>query len=309
MSVRSALYYRRGAGGKVAIEDMAISTGQRFFVHSVTGTDGTAYGFTPDKPLATIDYAIGLCTASKSDVIYVMPGHVETVAATIAADVAGINIIGIGNGRLRPAITGLTATATCTVSAANVTLKNLRLIGVSGVTTHVQVSADDLTIDSCVFEAGAGPLKTIRVGGQSTVKGSRLLVKDCLFLGTADGPDYCIDFASSCPDNWTVERCKFNFGTYGLDLAAIAARVSAPQGFLIKDCMFMGMDALAIDFNSSSAVSGDGVISDCRIGATADLGATSVEGTIDAGGAQIFNVLVSDTSGARAAFIPLTTAT
>jgi hypothetical protein len=308
MSVRSSLYYRRGAGGKIAIEDMAVSTGSRFFVHATTGSDASGYGFSPDKPFASIDYAVGQCTTLKGDIIYVMPGHAETIAATIAADVIGISIIGIGNGRLRPAITGLTATATVTVSAANILLKNLRIIGVSGSSSNIQVTADDLTIDSCVLEAGAGPLKTIRVGGAATVKGTRLHVKDCLFLGTADGPDYAIDFASSCPDNWIVERCKFNYGTFGLDNAGIAVRVSAPQGFLISNCLFMGMDALAIDINSSSAASGDGMITDCRIGASADLGATSVEGTIDPGGAQMFNILVSDASGVRAAYIPLTTA-
>lgn len=105
MSVRSSLYYRRGSGGKVAIEDMSVSTGKRFFVdsgNSAAADDSTA-GFTPDKPIATLAYAVSACTANKGDIIYLMPGHNENIAdAQIAIDKAGVSVIGMGSGTLRP---------------------------------------------------------------------------------------------------------------------------------------------------------------------------------------------------------------
>jgi hypothetical protein len=56
-----------------------------------------------------------------------MPGHAETIAAAsgITADVAGISIIGLGNGSLRPTITWSATASTFVVSAANVTISNI----------------------------------------------------------------------------------------------------------------------------------------------------------------------------------------
>ena len=48
------------------LED-AVSTGKRFWVSSVTGSDTLCDGYSPDTPLATVDAAIGLCAANKGD--------------------------------------------------------------------------------------------------------------------------------------------------------------------------------------------------------------------------------------------------
>jgi hypothetical protein len=86
------------------------------------GTDSTL-------PLATVDAAIGKCTASVGDVIVLMPGHAETVTASnIAHDVAGVTIIGLGVGSNRPTFTYGAAAATITVSAANAVWRNCRFI-------------------------------------------------------------------------------------------------------------------------------------------------------------------------------------
>lgn len=104
------------------------TTGKVLFVHSGTGSNGNA-GISPDAPLATIDYAIGLCTANQGDVIIVIPGHAETISAAggITADVAGISIIGLGNGTNRPTISFGATAATFAISAANVRVSNLRV--------------------------------------------------------------------------------------------------------------------------------------------------------------------------------------
>jgi hypothetical protein len=90
------------------------------------GSDGNKGTF--DSPFGTIDYAIGQCTANRGDVIFVKPGHTETVSAAngILADIAGVAIVGLGAGSNRPTITLDTATtATIGVTAANVTFKNI----------------------------------------------------------------------------------------------------------------------------------------------------------------------------------------
>src|SRR3989304_5533665 len=78
-----------GIGGNVY-------TGNVYFVSSTSTTrsDSPSAG-TKDAPFASIDYAVGRCTASNGDVIIAMPGHIETVAVNdgLAIDVAGITFI------------------------------------------------------------------------------------------------------------------------------------------------------------------------------------------------------------------------
>ena len=102
-------------------------TGNVFYVNSSTGVDDPSYGTTVARPFDTLDYAIGKCTASNGDVIYLLPGHTETIgsASAITVDVAGISIIGLGNGNLRPTFTWSATAGTIVVSAANVTIKNI----------------------------------------------------------------------------------------------------------------------------------------------------------------------------------------
>ena len=90
------------------------------------GSDGNKGTF--DSPFSTIDGAIGQCTAGRGDVIFVKPGHAETISAAngILADIAGVAIVGLGAGNSRPTITLDTATTTTIgVTAANVTFKNI----------------------------------------------------------------------------------------------------------------------------------------------------------------------------------------
>ena len=69
----------------------------------------------------------GGCLASRGDLILVAPGHTETItgATDLALNIAGVSVVGIGSGSLRPTFTFTTAiTANIPVSAANVTVKN-----------------------------------------------------------------------------------------------------------------------------------------------------------------------------------------
>src|SRR3990167_2616461 len=83
-----------------------LTTGNVFFVDSGASlaVDDTAHGDSPERPFATLDYAVGQCTASNGDIIYVMPGHAETISADsgVDVDVAGVTIIGVGRGASRP---------------------------------------------------------------------------------------------------------------------------------------------------------------------------------------------------------------
>jgi hypothetical protein len=105
--------------------------GNVFWVDSATGSNGNKG--TRERPFATLDYAIGRCTADNGDIIMVMPNHAETItgAGGITADVAGISIIGLGHYNQRP-----------------------RFLMDGGTTVDVAVSAADVSFHNLVFSSG-----------------------------------------------------------------------------------------------------------------------------------------------------------
>ena len=101
------------------------TTGNYWYVSSQVTPVGD--GTSPSAPLATVKAAMTAATANNGDIIVVMSGHVETIASATALllNKAGITIIGLGTGSLRPTFTFTTAaTANIPVSAANITVQN-----------------------------------------------------------------------------------------------------------------------------------------------------------------------------------------
>lgn len=76
---------------------------------------------------ATLALASAACVASRGDILFVMPGHTETISSSTALtlSIAGITVIGLGKGSLRPTFTlDTAATARINVTAANITIGN-----------------------------------------------------------------------------------------------------------------------------------------------------------------------------------------
>lgn len=151
MYTKSMLYHMGGV--PVLGGEMPFTTGSVFFVDSNTGSDG--YEGNKDRPFATLDAALGKCTANKGDVIVVMAGHSETItgAGGITVDIAGVTIMGVGNYNLAPTfLMDGAATVTCLVTAANVTLQNLIFkAGHADIAKCMLITAKGCTVDSCRF--------------------------------------------------------------------------------------------------------------------------------------------------------------
>lgn len=84
-----------------------------------------------NAPFSTLDYAVSQCTANRGDVVMVKPGHSETIASAtaLAIDVAGVAVIGLGQGSNRPTFNLTATTSTITMSAANCTFWNCLVTG------------------------------------------------------------------------------------------------------------------------------------------------------------------------------------
>lgn len=117
------------------------------------------------QPFATLDYAVGRCTAGRGDIIMVMPSHTETIssATALALDVAGIAIVGLGSGTNRPTFTLDTAT-----------------------TTTVGVTAANISIVNCIFTANFADIVAVFTLGAAV----NFALQDCLIKATATNMNF-----------------------------------------------------------------------------------------------------------------------
>lgn len=129
---------------------------------------------TEKHPLATIDAAVDRCTANQGDIIYVAPGHIESVIAAsgITFDVAGVTVIFMGEGSNKATIDfGTDVGASIVLSAANVKL----------VTPRFTASIDALTGPISITAANCGVVNYEYYDGVS------IDTTDCFVLsGAAD---------------------------------------------------------------------------------------------------------------------------
>ena len=193
VGTRSPLFYKSVRGGLPAVLDTSKYTGNIFFVDSnAAGASDTAgYGWGPDNPFATIDYAIGQCTANQGDVILVLPGHAETLAAEIAVDKAGISIIGLGKGSAAPQLTVNFVGDGINISTASALIENLLFNeATAAATSNINVAAANAIIRGVRMDQGVNDVDAITV----TAAGELFTAEDCTVFVTANGPDCWIKF-------------------------------------------------------------------------------------------------------------------
>jgi hypothetical protein len=206
-----------GGTGPLVLADAGFAPGNVFFVqstHSNAG-DSAGHGQTPDAPFSTIDYAVGQCTAGQGDLVLVLPGHVEVVTAAggLDLDVAGIRIVGLGEGDLRPRVNFTTAdTADCDVDADDITVEGLVFrCSIDGQDIMLDVNADDFTLRNCRFEEGssAQPDVVIDIDGGGANACDRVHIERCQFFFPSAGPTHCIK-VTNAHDDLEVTDCHFH---------------------------------------------------------------------------------------------------
>jgi len=199
----SPLFYKKVAGAMPVIVDVSVFPGNIFYVDSGDGTDSTGYGTHPDTPFATLDYAVGQCTANQGDVIFVLPGHSETLSAAGALDldVAGIMIVGVGEGADQPLFTLDTGTGTdIDVDAASITVENIHFsANFADIAVCFDVNATDFTLRRCRFTETATDMNFLVVVQDAAAAASdRITIEDCRAVGLLDASNtHFVNFAGT----------------------------------------------------------------------------------------------------------------
>ena len=150
------------------------------------------------RPFSTIDATIGKCTANRGDVIYVMPGHSETITtdSEIDFDVAGVRCIGLGHGGGMAQIAYNATAATVAIGADDVIIQNMRF------TADINAVVDGIVIEDGVDEG---------------------VIRGCLFDVNTATTDEFVDSISFVNDNtrWLIEGCTFD-----MDLGGAASAIN-----------------------------------------------------------------------------------
>jgi hypothetical protein len=203
-----------------------------FWVDSTTGSNGNKGTF--DRPFATIDYAIGRCTANKGDIIAVKAGHTETVstASGIDFDVAGVAVIGFGVGSLRPTINISAIAGFVDFSAANCFLMNVLITGgIDAVVKAVLIDAADCTLEAVEIRDVTGQVTD---GILTTANADRAKILKYRHNGaTAAGTNAGIAIVGGNDIEITIDRMDGNFAVGGIDI-----RTTATTNLLVRDVSY-----------------------------------------------------------------------
>lgn len=223
--------------------------GEVFWVNNSTtlakGAVGGSNGNpgTYQKPFATIDYAIGRCTAGRGDVIMVMPQHAETIseASAITADVANVAIVGLGSGQERPTLTFDTAaTASIVVSAGSVAFKNFLILAnfADIVTVFTLGAAPYFVLEDCYIAPNAGSVNFLSVITTGTTDQSviGLTINNCEW-NEPDTATLSFINLDCAVDALSITNSVFRLGVNTNDFPAlvIGATGKAMTGIKVKD--------------------------------------------------------------------------
>lgn len=276
---KSALFSNEQSGGMFSIEDQSRSTGNRWFVHSGTGTDSVGAGRNPNVPLATIDFAIGLATANNGDIIYAMPGHAETLtaAAGIDFDVAGLSLIGLGRGTDRPTITLSTIDSVdIDIAAANTYIENIVFVNdFDAIILAIDVDAAYCTLHRCEFNDDTAAKQTlIWVGADAN--GDYLTVSECTNHGSDTAGATSWVQLIGC-DHAVVKNCS-SHGDFSA--ANIEVKTTAVTDVLITKNHLENANAVDVNIEGVAASTGWISFNSCLIATDAETTWVNTAGAI-----------------------------
>lgn len=210
---------------------------------------------TQRKPLLTLTKALSLCTANRGDVIVLMPGHVEILDAAADIDVnkAGVAIVGLGTGTLRPKMKFDAAAATYVISAANVSHYNIEFsASFADVAIGLDISGvDGLSFDYCYFTEEAADLNFVDTIDLATGADDISFYK-CKFIGNDASNDSFITGVAH--DGVYIEDCVFYMNTAQTAVVGLIETSGNVTNAEIKNNSFRSNvdGALFLDFNGAA---------------------------------------------------------
>ncbi len=142
------------------------------YVRSTGAQDGEDHFAASGLLVTTIDAGLKRCRSGQSDIVFVLPGHTESISTANfwPSLVAGSQIVGLGSSGATnaPTLTWTATASTLLLNVANVLITGMRLVwnGIDAVVTPMPVTAAGVNIIGNVIVAestAAGALKGVEV--------------------------------------------------------------------------------------------------------------------------------------------------
>lgn len=183
-------------------------------VDGIAGSDTNAGTYA--QPFATLSTALNACTASRGDIICVMPGHAETISSATALTIskAGVAIVGLGAGSLRSTFTLDTATtATINVTAANVSIFNVLFKAnfAAIASCFTTTTAKNFVLANCEFRDNSSILNFAAIVDTGTTSNDTdgLALVNCNWYGLGATSNTCVVKMDGTNDRLTIRDCYF----------------------------------------------------------------------------------------------------
>jgi hypothetical protein len=243
-----------------------------------------------DAPFSTLDYAIGQCRASRGDIIFVKPGHAENLgaAAAIVSDIAGVAVVGLGTGSLRPKFSWTAAAADWDMTANNLTFVNVEFqANFADVASGIDVSGvTGLSFIGCYFTEAGTDLNWVDVLDFAT-GAADISFENCKFIASDAANDSFItgvDF-----NGFYMKGCYLAMNTAQASVVGMIETSGNATNVWIDNCAFRSNidGALWVDFNGAA---NGGLITNCNVSSIDTAGA---QNTLDFTGGHAFNCRVA----------------
>jgi hypothetical protein len=224
-----------------------------------------------------------------------MPQHTEDVdgAGALALDVAGIHLIGIGEGTIQPVLEMTADAATIAIDAANVTVENFHIVTNSAdVAVIFDVNADDFTLRNCRFRQDAIDMAGLIAVQDALVAASdRITIEDCHCLLYDAAQTHFVNFAGT-GDGHIVRRNVLlgSWGTIAIGGAGVITYASIHDNYISNAD---AQDDAGINISDTSPA----IVANNRLGYGDAGDATETVDAIVASCLQNFSVDIGDRSG------------
>lgn len=231
-------------GSLVTARPLYLFAGNVWYVSSTTGVDGAGLGKDRERPLATLAQA--QTNASAGDIVVLMNGHTETLAARLVISKT-LYICGEGSSGGLPTVSyrsSSTADNIFNITATNVELDNILFLESSSGNTgndtlvtgqgggKVYIQAADCRITNCYFQEGSKDLLSgVIAYGAAGAAIDRFELTATTFISTATQfyppsgtvrPTFAIRIPAGSND-MVWEGAVFSDGTVGFSTCAVEA--------------------------------------------------------------------------------------